>query len=192
MKIYTRTGDSGETSLFNGKRVAKSSSIIELLGNMDELNAAIGMLASYNVENKEIADFLARIQNVIFEIGADIATPDIPADTQKNFDEEVTTLEKQMDSMDAELKPLKNFILPGGSLSSAQSHFCRVLARRCERVFFGLPYQQNHEESAGSASLSPNPSIGRYLNRLSDYLFILARYLNKLEGVDDVLWKSGS
>lgn len=190
MKIYTRTGDNGQTSLFNGKRVSKASYTIDLLGTLDELNAAIGMLVSYNVENPEIADFLKQIQNLIFEIGAEIATPDIPLEKQKNFEEKVSRLEKQMDLMDAELEPLKNFILPGGSISSSQSHFCRVLARRCERVFFAIPDQQSQDTSAAKTLHSPNASIGQFLNRLSDYFFVLARYLNKREGIEDVLWKS--
>jgi cob(I)alamin adenosyltransferase len=179
MKIYTRGGDSGKTSLFGGERVEKSDKRINLLGNLDELNSFIGVLSSgLSAEHSQKA-FLTDIQSCIFTIGAEIANPNIQSSAQKNFEVFVLAFEQQIDALDENLKPLKNFILPGGHPLAAASHVCRSVTRRCERMFFEL--------AAEDTIL--NTSAGRYLNRLSDYFFNLARSINNENGVEDVIWQ---
>ena len=180
MKIYTRTGDKGQTSLSGSERVGKNSGIINLIGTLDELNSFVGVLISSLPAKHPQKPFLEEIQSTNFQMGADIANSK-SSDKQGSYEVSVLQLEQQMDLLDKELESLKNFILPGGSGSAAMSHVCRCVARRCERVFF-----------AAAENTRLDDSIGRYINRLSDYFFVLARFLNQESGVDDILWRNSS
>jgi cob(I)alamin adenosyltransferase len=166
MKIYTKSGDKGFTSLFDGSRVEKYSSNINLLGELDELNARIGIIISQK-ENK----FLSEIQKLIFTISSEIANPNAKLEDYSDF---VIELEKNMDEMDKYLDELRNFILPGGSIVASNIHLCRTQTRKCERLFFEIGHK--------------NETIGKFLNRLSDYFFVLARFENKKLGIDDIIW----
>ena len=181
MKIYTKGGDKGETGLFGGERVPKNSERIEAYGTIDELNSFIG-LAVEEVKNNEVKAVLQKIQNQLFTVGSDLATPvneknkkyDIPR-VPKAFSEEA---EKNIDKFDSELEPLQNFILPGGSKSSALLNICRTICRRAERRVVTL-----------KASNEIGENIIIFLNRLSDLFFVLARYENMISGIPDEIWK---
>ena len=181
-KIYTRTGDSGDTGLVDGSRVAKSDPRMAAIGDVDEANSAIG-LALLHVEDAGLKAMLARIQNELFDLGADLATPGedfAPSEmTLRIVQEQVDRLEREIDVMNEELSPLRSFILPGGGAGSAYLHLARAIARRAERVAV-----------AAAASASLNPLALTYLNRLSDHLFVAARYAARAEG--DILWKPGA
>lgn len=179
MKIYTKTGDAGDTSLFGGKRVPKNALRIEAYGTVDELNSIIGVCRASNPAN-EIDSILEEIQNDLFTLGADLATPfDSNASKIKRITSgEITRLEKHIDAIDPQLEPLKVFILPGGSRSAAMLHFARTICRRAER----LVVQLSKEEEVGE-----HPVI--YLNRLSDLLFVIARWSNALSHTAEVKWK---
>ena len=172
-KIYTRGGDSGFTSIVGGKRVKKSSNIIEAIGNIDELNAVLGIIITdLSTKHKEV---LKNIQNDLFDIGADIATPiNIKKKVIRIKAKQTLYIEQEIDKINKNLKPLKSFILPGGSKISALIHLARTINRRCEISIVKL-----------SETLKINLEILKYINRVSDYLFVLARQLNKKE----VLWK---
>ena len=175
MKIYTRTGDSGETSLFGGTRVAKNDLRIEAYGTVDELNSFIGV-ARASWPSSPIDAQLQKVQGDLFDIGAYLAAPDsnrFKGAAQSRIDE----LEKEIDRMEAELAPLKNFILPGGSPAASHLHVARTVCRRAERIVVTL----------GDASTTL-----AYLNRLADYLFVSARYANKRHGVADTPWRASS
>lgn len=180
MKIYTRTGDKGQTSLLGGVRVAKDDVRIEAYGTVDELNSHLGMLR--DLASPHHTDLLIKIQNTLFAIGSRLASASeaeaakfkVPAVTE----EDTAALEGAMDAMDAELEPMRNFILPGGHTSVSQAHICRTVCRRAERRVVQL---------SGEAELSE--VIVRYLNRLSDLLFMMARHLGHIHGVADVPWK---
>ena len=176
MKIYTRTGDRGETSLFGGARVAKNDPRIEAYGTIDELNSFIGA-ARASWPASPCDEELAHAQSDLFDAGAHLASPGTSrfAGIDPN---RIESLEHGIDAMEAELEPLKNFILPGGSLAASQLHVARSVCRRAERLVVAL-----HDESA------PTQSTIAYLNRLSDYLFVAARYANLRNGVPDVLWR---
>ncbi|MGE5797328.1 MAG: cob(I)yrinic acid a,c-diamide adenosyltransferase [Ignavibacteria bacterium] len=181
MKIYTKTGDKGETSLLTGERVPKNSQIIEAYGTIDELNSFIG-LAIAEAENKEIKQLLKKIQNQLFLVGADLASPDKKGNKKleefripKEFYLEA---EEAIDHFESSLEELKNFILPGGSKSSGLLHLCRTIARRAEREVVAVKENINVEEN-----------ILIFLNRLSDLFFVLARYENKTSGIPDAIWK---
>ena len=176
MKIYTRTGDTGDTSLFGGARVAKNDPRIEAYGTVDELNSFIGVARSAWPASPIDID-LHQMQMDLFEIGAHLASPGMsrfPGVEEKRIEE----LERAIDAMEAELEPLKSFILPGGAPASAHLHVARTVCRRAERLVVGL-----HDDSPATQS-----SI-RYLNRLSDYLFVAARFINSRLGVPDVPWR---
>ena len=187
MKIYTRTGDKGETSLFTGERLSKNSPFFEALGAIDECNSTIGIAVSHL---KPIANSLERtykelcmIQNALFDLGAAVATPSSTATEKKRertrFDDHGTKLlEEWIDAMDAQLPPLHTFILPGGHLASATLHVARSICRRAERAVLTL--MQRHEVDS---------TVLIYLNRLSDYLFVAARYINAQMGAEEVLWE---
>lgn len=180
MKIYTRTGDKGETGLLGGARVAKDDARIEAYGTVDELNSHVGMLrdlaAPHHVER------LIAIQETLFTIGSHLASSS--DEERKRFkvpaiDERmIAVLERAMDEMDRELEPMRSFILPGGHIAASQAHICRTVCRRAERRVVQL---------SGSTDL--DPILVRYLNRLSDYFFMLARHLSKLHGVADTPWQ---
>lgn len=181
-KIYTKTGDSGETSLL-GKRVKKDCLEIGTLGDVDELNASIGVLKSMINESDfvQIKNQLLDIQSNLFVIGAHIAALDIEIENIPKLEEKnIVKMEDWIDEMEKELPPLHNFILPGGNNVAVQSFLTRAVCRRAERHFVTL--------SGKYAAL--NPSIKKYLNRLSDYLFVLARFLNKKTGSEEIIWKN--
>jgi cob(I)alamin adenosyltransferase len=176
MKIYTKTGDTGETALFGGKRVPKDDPRVRAYGEVDELNACIGFVIAIHLPTFE-SNVLETIQRDLFTIGAELATPDA-AKLRASLDAAtVGALESVIDSYDPKLKPLKNFILPGGSPKGAALHVARTVCRRAERSVVTLAHTQ-----------PINPLIIRYLNRLSDLLFVLARAVNMQTGHDDVAW----
>ena len=178
-KIYTRTGDAGETSLVNGIRVLKHASRPSAFGEVDEANSIIG-LARLNTKAISDADeMLARVQNDLFDLGADIATPETDKPALRITAAQVTRLEAEIDLMNASLDPLNSFILPGGSPASAWLHLARTVTRRTERHMTEL-----------AAKEVVNGEAMRYVNRLSDHLFVLARRLNE-NGKTDVLWRPG-
>ena len=180
MKIYTKTGDKGETSLLGGKRVWKDDLRIQAYGSIDELNSIIGV-AMADVKNTELREVLQSIQHELFVVGSDLAAP-IESDVKKfisRVDENFSTrLEKIIDKYDGQLPELKNFILPGGLISAAFLHNARTVCRRAERNVVTL-----------SKSEFVGPEIEKYLNRLSDLLFVLARFENFSNGVKDIFWQ---
>ena len=168
MKIYTRTGDSGETSLFGGSRLRKDDPRIEAYGTVDELNAFIGVARAAWPRSPIDAD-LSSVQADLFDLGAHLASPGsdrFPGAPASRIED----LERAIDRMEAELAPLKSFILPGGSLAAAHLHVARTVCRRAERLVVALGEDV------------------KYLNRLADYLFVAARYANLKHGIEDVLW----
>lgn len=181
MKIYTKTGDAGETGLFGGQRVAKNHTRIEAYGTLDELNAFVGLLRDAATE-ATVRDTLFEVQNRLFSLGAYLATPPKPDGTLiMELDirpEDVALLEAAMDAMDAELEPLRNFILPGGHTTVSYAHLARTVCRRAERLCVAM--QQTE---------ALDPRLVQYLNRLSDYFFVLARYLSKTLGAAEIVWK---
>ena len=175
MKIYTRTGAKGETALFGGKRVSKDDLRIEAYGTVDELSSFIGVARSHWPDSPIDAE-LASVQNDLFDIGAQLAAPGsdrFPGPKPARVEQ----LERAIDTMEGELKPLANFVLPGGSSQAAQLHVARTVCRRAERRVISL------RDEAANATIV-------YLNRLSDYLFVAARYANARHGVPDVPWTS--
>lgn len=185
VKIYTKTGDGGESSLFTGERRAKEDVVFHALGTTDELNSFVGLAREYCEQSKNgLDEKLQMIQSLLLDIGANVATPRNAADADARLrrtefsDVHVTTLEKWIDELDAELPPLKNFILPSGGLASSHLHVCRSVCRRAERLVTPLVKD-------GQAS----PAVGRYLNRLSDFLFVAARHAAKAEGKEEVIYK---
>jgi cob(I)alamin adenosyltransferase len=181
-KIYTRTGDSGETGLVDGSRISKAHPRAAAIGDVDEANSAIG-IALLHVRDERHRAMLGRIQNELFDLGADLATPGedfAPGEmTLRIVQDQVDRLEREIDSMNEELEPLRSFILPGGGAGAAHLHLARTIARRAERSVV---------EAAGEMGL--NPLALTYINRLSDHLFVLARLVAKSEG-GDILWKPG-
>lgn len=176
-KIYTKTGDAGETSLFGGKRIPKHHVRIEAYGTVDELNSHIGMLRD-QILISEIREELLGIQHTLFVLGSHLAATPGKNLSLPNFDpEEIVRLERAIDFMDEHLQPLKTFILPGGHPHVSQTHICRCVCRRAERNATHL-----HETEP------VNPDIIRYLNRLSDYFFTLARYVGLKMNAEEVPW----
>ena len=180
MKIYTKTGDAGETGLYGGTRVPKDAMRIEACGTVDELNAYLGFVRS-QIQDEEINTILHRIQNELFDIGADLAMLEAhPKAASLRIPPTLTPkLEKEIDRFEGQLPPLKNFILPGGSTGGAAIHLARTVARRAERCVVTL--------AKGEAV---NPEVLIYLNRLSDLLFVLARTVNHRLGESESLWES--
>jgi cob(I)alamin adenosyltransferase len=180
MKIYTRTGDTGQTGLLGGARVSKNDPRIEAYGTIDELNSHTGMLR--DLAQHHHADLLLEIQNTLFAIGSRLASQS-DAEAQKFkvptvTDHDITALEKAMDAMDSELEPMRNFILPGGHPAVSQAHICRTVCRRAERRVIEL----------GQSTDVPEVII-RYLNRLSDLFFMLARHLGKMLNASEIPWR---
>jgi len=185
MKIYTGTGDHGKTSLFSGERISKGNPRIDAYGDVDELNSVLGALAATAPDDPPaICKEIEEIQSMLFRLGAWLATlPESPTmDVLEEIpEEEWKALETAIDRMEADLPPLNGFILPGGHVSAAWAHVARTVCRRAERKIVLLA------DTMGD----PNPlqPVLVYMNRLSDYLFVLARYCNFLTGVADVPWK---
>jgi len=181
-KIYTKGGDKGETSLGDGRRVAKSDLRVASYGTVDETNAIIG-LARLHTQDLDAEDtMLSRIQNDLFDLGADLCTPEDGRKAEgalRITESQVQRLESEIDSLNDALAPLTSFILPGGSAVSAHLHHGRTVSRRAERLIVEL-----------AASEEVNPFAVQYINRLSDHLFVLGRHLNG-QGKDDVLWRPG-
>jgi cob(I)alamin adenosyltransferase len=175
-RIYTRLGDSGETHLGDMSRVSKTHPRIEAYGTVDELNAQVGVALALEDLPASYSAWLARIQNDLFDVGADIAAPeDDGRERLRVLPEQTKWLEERCDEVNATLSPLKSFVLPGGSRAAAQLHVCRTVCRRAERL-------------AVAASAELSPEVVRYLNRLSDLLFILSRAANQGE---EPLWEPG-
>jgi len=179
-RIYTRGGDEGRTSLGDGARVAKHSPRVEAYGTVDEANATIGLARLHTTGEADA--MLARIQNDLFDLGADLCRPgaDVEDGRLRVIDSQVARLEREIDAMNAELAPLRSFVLPGGTPASAFLHLARTVVRRAERLVVALAENE-----------AVNPAAIRYLNRLSDHLFVLARHLND-KGRRDVLWVPGA
>ena len=183
-KIYTKTGDAGTTALGNGDRVAKHSPRVDAYGTSDETNATVG-LARLHAEG-EMDAALARIQNDLFDLGADLCRPDMAKDAEAEYtplrmtESQVTRLESEIDAMNEALEPLRSFVLPGGSALAAHLHHCRTVSRRAERLATELATQ----EEINSHAL-------KYLNRLSDWFFVASRIAND-DGRADVLWVPGA
>ncbi len=183
-RIYTRTGDAGETALGNGTRVAKHTQRVTAYGTVDELNATIGLARLHAAG--EMADALSRIQNDLFDLGADLCRPDMERDAEADYTPlrilpaQTDRLEAEIDAMNGRLDPLRSFILPGGSALAAHLHLCRTVARRAERESVALAPAEQVNESAI-----------RYLNRLSDWFFVAGRIANS-DGADDILWVPGA
>jgi len=174
-RVVTRGGDKGETSLGDGTRVRKDSPLIEVIGAADEANAAIGVLRLHTQGDADA--MLARIQNDLFDLGADLCVPGQAGDRLRLTEAPVLRLEREIAAMNADLPPLTSFVLPGGTAGAAHAHMARVAARRAERAVVALD--------------GVNPQVIRYLNRLSDHLFVLARILNGA-GASDVPWVPGA
>jgi len=180
MKIYTKTGDKGDTSLLGGQRVPKDTLRVEAYGTVDELNSVLGIVRTENSDS-QVDKILNQIQNELFELGADLANPrPSTRERVRRFEpNDAQPLEKLIDTLEAQLKPLTHFILPGGSPVAARLHFARTVCRRAERAV---------------VRLSRNEDIGEgitiYLNRLSDLLFVLARYANHVANVSETKWNA--
>jgi cob(I)alamin adenosyltransferase len=186
-KIYTRTGDRGDTGLVGGRRVSKDSPRIWAYGTVDELNSAIGLVRAFNAGRNtsfavKLDDILAQIQNDLFDLGAELAT--LPEDRRTGMPSigklQIAKLERQMDKLNAELGPLQEFILPGGGQIAATLHLARTICRRAERFCVRLARVEKFGER-----------VVPYLNRLSDALFVLARWANKKQNVREIFWKKG-
>ncbi|MEQ8377180.1 MAG: cob(I)yrinic acid a,c-diamide adenosyltransferase [Roseibium aggregatum] len=183
-KIYTKTGDDGTTALGSGERRRKSDLRIEAYGTVDETNSVVGLIRLQTGQSApEVDQSLGRIQNDLFDLGADLATPetseDLGYEPLRITDAQVTAIEQAIDVLNAELKPLRSFVLPRGRPAAAYLHLARTVSRRAERLMVEL-----------AAREQINPAAVRYMNRLSDYFFVASRYLNE-KGEQDVLWVPG-
>jgi cob(I)alamin adenosyltransferase len=186
-KIYTRTGDGGDTGLATGERMKKYAPRVEAYGEVDETNACIGLVRLHTAGDATLDPILARIQNELFDLGADLATPEregkaLGWEPLRIVQSQIDRLEQDIDQLNAELAPLTSFILPGGTPAAASLHLARTVCRRAERVATRLSDQD--DERVGAAAL-------KYLNRLSDLLFVMARYTNG-KGAAEVLWTPGA
>lgn len=183
-RIYTRTGDAGDTALGDGTRVAKYALRVSSYGTVDELNATVGLARLQAGGDADTQ--LSRIQNDLFDLGADLCRPGMAKDAEAEYpplriaDTQVERLEREIDAMNDALEPLRSFVLPGGSALAAQLHLCRTVARRAERLAVEL-----------AAAEEVNPAALRYLNRLSDWFFVASRIAND-DGRADVLWIPGA
>lgn len=178
-KIYTRTGDDGTTGLVGGGRISKADPLMAAIGDVDEANSAIGV-ALVSIDDESAVVPLRRVQNELFDLGADLATPLDMDGGLRVTSEQIDRLEREIDAMNAALSPLTSFVLPGGAAGAAQLHLARAIVRRAER-----------SAVAASADNALNPRALTYINRLSDWLFVGARRLNNL-GASDVLWVPGA
>ena len=179
-RIYTKTGDKGETALGDGTRFPKHALRIAAFGTIDEANAAIG-IARLHTKSMPLDDILARIQNDLFDLGADLATPEKIGKRERLriSAHQVERLEREIDALNQRLRPLTSFVLPGGNPAAAALHLCRTVARRAERLIVELVARE-----------TVNPEAVHYINRLSDFFFVSARVIND-DGAADVLWVPG-
>jgi len=177
MKIYTKTGDDGNTGLQGNFRIAKSHPRIMAYGTVDEANAAIGIVLT-NVLDEDVSQLLSQIQNDLFLLGSDLSNQNLNDPKNRVSLEMIEKLEKSIDLFELELSPLTNFILPGGNLAAAQTHQVRTIVRRAETLVVKL-----------SDKDEINSNCIKYLNRLSDLMFVLGRLMNKRKGIEDILWK---
>lgn len=179
MKIYTKTGDKGETGLIGGTRVSKDNFRLEAYGTVDELNSYIGLLCSYNLEELSL-QFLEKTQNNLFLIGSYLATDQDKTSAEKFLikEHEILQIENEIDRLNEQLPELTSFILPGGNQAASISHICRTISRRAERKIISL-----------NNSYNIDIQIIKYTNRLSDYFFTLARFINLLDGQTEKSWK---
>ena len=189
-RIYTRTGDDGTTALGSGERRPKYDLRVAAYGTVDELNAAVGLARLHTADDVDVDPMLLRIQNDLFDLGADLCMPDNggpasgkgPGGARMSVtDAQVSRLEQEIDGLNAELKPLRSFVLPGGTAAAAHLHLARTICRRAERLMVELA---GRGESVGAPAL-------KYINRLSDFLFVAGRYVND-RGAGDVLWSPGA
>ncbi|MCZ4072911.1 cob(I)yrinic acid a,c-diamide adenosyltransferase [Agrobacterium sp. LMR679] len=184
-KIYTRTGDKGTTALVSGPRRLKHDLRVEAYGTVDETNSAIGVARLHTGEMEKLDAMLFRIQNDLFDLGADLATPDsgepLSYEPLRIVESQVTRLENEIDDLNAALEPLTSFVLPGGSAAAASLHMARTVCRRAERLMVELSVTENEIVS---------PAALKYVNRLSDFLFVAARFANDA-GKADILWVPG-
>ena len=179
-RIYTKTGDKGETALFGGRRVPKSDLRVDAYGTVDELNSFIGLLRD-SVQHAHVRDILAHTQHRLFTLGAHLASdPAKHPPTPDLLVEDIQLLENEMDAMDEQLPELKNFILPGGHTTVSNCHVCRTVCRRAERLTVALAQSGEPVEDLAL----------QYLNRLSDYFFVLSRFLAQELGAEEVIWKA--
>jgi len=174
-RIYTRTGDDGTTGLGDGTRVGKDDPRVEAMGTVDELNSAVGRVLAHEVP-ASVRDCLERVQHDLFDLGAELCLPGVT----KVEETHIERLERELDAFNADLPPLKEFILPGGAMAAADAHGARTVCRRAERTLVSL----GKAEGGGDGGR-------RYLNRLSDLLFVVARVLNRSVGRPDVMWQQG-
>lgn len=187
-KIYTRTGDAGETALGTGERVSKSSLRIEAYGTVDETNAVIGLVRQHtrDAQLQPLDEMLARIQNELFDLGADLCVPDrgekLAWEPLRMTDAQATRLEQEIDLLNEALQPLRSFVLPAGTAAAAYLHQARTVSRRAERLMVALAGADG--EAVSAAALT-------YINRLSDFLFVASRSANHIAGDGDVLWVPG-
>lgn len=176
MKIYTKTGDDGTTGLQGGNRISKSNPRILAYGAIDEINSSLGIVLSTTLDD-DIKDILTQIQNELFVAGADLSNPDMSSTKNRITAKMVQYLEQKIDQFESELAPITKFILPGGHAVSSQVHLARAVARRAETLVVLLSEKEN-----------VNVECKKYLNRLSDLLFVIARLINKRNGAQDVFW----
>jgi len=187
-KIYTRTGDAGETALGTGERLSKAHIRIAAYGTVDETNAAVGVARLHTGEAKlaKLDQMLARIQNELFDLGADLCVPDrgekLDYEPLRILPKQYERLEHEIDELNATLAPLRSFVLPAGHAAAAQLHMCRTICRRAERLIVELASHKNEHVSEGAIA---------YVNRLSDFFFVASRWVNAQAGGGDVLWVPG-
>lgn len=187
-KIYTRTGDAGETALGSGERVSKANLRIAAYGTVDETNASLGLVRLHTVEARlaTLDAMVLRIQNELFDLGADLCVPDrgeeLPYEPLRMTAAQCTRLEEEIDALNADLQPLRSFVLPGGHAAAAHLHLARTIARRAERQIVALKAQGGEHVSEHAIT---------YINRLSDFLFVASRWVNAKTGVGDTLWVPG-
>ena len=177
MKIYTKTGDDGKTSLFDNTRVWKSHDRIMSYGAVDELNSALGIALAMKMDD-DLNQILSKIQNDLFIVGSDLANPDMNNHKIRTSNEMVSSLERNIDKLETELSELSTFILPGGTLLASITQFARTIARRAETHVVALSQNENVTKESFI-----------YLNRLSDLLFIIGRTINKRSNINDIIWK---
>jgi cob(I)alamin adenosyltransferase len=187
-RIYTRTGDAGETALGSGERVSKAHLRIQAYGTVDETNATLGIVRLYteNPDMQKLDQMLARIQNELFDLGADLCVPDTGKDLGyeplRILPKQYERIETEIDELNAELSPLRSFVLPGGHPAAAHLHLTRTVCRRAERLVVELASHQGEHVSEGAIA---------YINRLSDFFFVASRWANARSGAGDVLWVPG-